>query len=130
MPVCYRCFIKTERLHSWADRNFDKKNSELKSKKNILKSIPGIGEIVANELLALLPELSYVNRKQITSLVELAPRANDSRKFRGYRSAGYGRSLVSPYYFYLSLKAFYDNLIAKGKKMVVLIALSRKISLL
>ena len=114
-----------------------KENSELKSKKNILKSIPGIGEVVANELLASLPELGCVNRKQIASLVGLAPRANDSGKFRGYRSKGYGRSLVKPLLFLSamaarnsnsSLKAFYDNLIVKGKKkMVGLIALSRKI---
>ena len=114
-----------------------KENSELKSKKNILKSISGIGEVVANELLALLPELGCVNRKQIASLVGLAPRENDSGKFRGYRSTGYGRSLVKPLLLLpaiaarnlnSSLKAFYDNLIAKGKKkMVALIALSRKI---
>lgn len=62
-----------------------KENSELKSKKKILKSIPGIGDVVANELLALLPELGHVNRKQIASLVGLAPRANDSGKYSGYR---------------------------------------------
>lgn len=62
--------------------------------------------------------------------------ANDSGKFRGYRSKGYGRSLVKPLLFLSamgarnsnsSLKASYDKLIAKGKKkMVALIALNHK----
>lgn len=114
-----------------------KENSVLDSKKRILKSIPGIGDVVANELIALLPELGRVNRKQIASLVGLAPRANDSGKYSGYRSTGYGRSLVKPLLFLSAmaarnsnseLKTFYDNLISRGKKkMVALIALSRKI---
>lgn len=114
-----------------------KENNLLDSKKRILKSIPGIGNVIANELIALIPELGSINRKQIASLVGLAPRAKDSGKYRGYRSTGYGRSLVKPLLFLAAmaarnsnseLKIFYDNLIARGKKkMVALIALSRKI---
>ncbi len=114
-----------------------KKDNTLNSKKRILKSIPGIEDVVANELMALLPELGYVNRKQIASIVGLAPKANDSGKHKGYRSTGYGRSLVKPLLFLSamaarnsnsSLKVFYDNLILNGKKkMVAFIALSRKI---
>jgi hypothetical protein len=61
----------------------------------------------------------------MSTVVGLAAMANDSGKFRGYRSKGYGRSLVKPLLFLSamgarnsnsSLKASYDKLIAKGKK--------------
>lgn len=53
----------------------------LKQKKKVLLSLPGIGEKISSDLLALLPELGSLNRRQIASLVGLAPRANDSKKF-------------------------------------------------
>lgn len=109
----------------------------LAARKKLLMSIPGIGNIVANELLILLPELGQLNRRQIASLAGLAPRANDSGKFTGYRRTGHGRSLVKPLLFLAAmaarnsnseLKLFYENLIARGKKkMVALTALMRKI---
>jgi transposase len=113
------------------------KDFSLAAKKEKLKSIPGIGNIIANELLILLPELGELNRKQIASLAGLAPKANDSGRFKGYRPTGYGRTLVKPLLFMAAmaarnsnshLKTFYQNLISKGKrKMVALTALMRKI---
>ena len=109
----------------------------LASKKKELKTIAGIGDIVANELLALLPELGRLNRRQIANLTGLAPKANDSGKFSGYRPTGHGRSLVKPLLFLAamaarnsnsSFKIFYQDLINRGKKkMVALTALMRKI---
>lgn len=109
----------------------------MKGKKAILKGIPGIGDIVANELLALLPELGSLTRRKIASLAGLAPKANDSGQFRGYRSIGNGRSGIKPILFLSamaarnsnsSLKSFYNHLVSKGKKkMVALTALMRKI---
>jgi transposase len=109
----------------------------LKAKKEILKSISGIGEVIANELLIVLPELGNVNRRQIASLVGVAPRANDSGRYRGYRSTGYGRNSIKPVLFMAAMaarnsnshfKSFYENLISRGKKkMVALVALMRKI---
>lgn len=109
----------------------------MKAKQAVLKSIPGIGDIVAFELLVLLPELGRLNRRKIASLAGLAPRANDSGKFQGYRRTGHGRDGIKPILFMAamaarnsrsSLKAFYEHLIAKGKKkLVALTALMRKI---
>lgn len=112
-------------------------NAVLKQKHRVLKTIPGIGDIVGFELLALLPELGSLSRKKIASLAGVAPIARDSGKFKGYRMVGYGRAGVKPMLFIASmaarnskthLKEFYEKLISKGKKkMVALTALMRKI---
>jgi transposase len=84
-----------------------------------------------------LPELGELDRKQVASLVGVAPIANDSGRYSGYRRTGHGRSLVKPILFTAAmaarnsnseLKTFYERLVGKGKKkMVALIALMRKI---
>jgi len=112
-------------------------NPELKSKSDVLKTIPGIGDIVAFELLVLLPELGTLCRRKIAALAGLAPRANDSGKFSGYRRTGYGRSGVKSILFIAAmaarksnsnLKEFYEKMTAREKtKMVSLTALMRKI---
>lgn len=109
----------------------------LKKKHTVLKTIPGIGDIVASELLIMLPELGTLSRRKIASLAGVAPRANDSGQYQGYRHTGHGRGGVKPLLFIASmaarnshspLKAFYEKLVAKGKKkMVALTALMRKI---
>ena len=70
-------------------------------------------------------------------MVDLAPRANDSGQYSGYRATGHGRSGIKPMLFMAAmaarnsnsrLKEFYERLIASGKKkMVALTALMRKI---
>jgi transposase len=70
-------------------------------------------------------------------ICSLAPKANESGRFQGYRRTGHGRLGVKPMLFLAamaarnsksSLKVFYEHLIAKGKKkMVALTALMRKI---
>jgi transposase len=113
------------------------KASELQTKKDALMSIPGIGEITAEELLILMPELGTMNGKQAASLAGVAPRANDSGKYRGYRSVANGRNIIKPALFMAAmaarkshsyLKVFYESLIERGKvKMVALTALMRKL---
>lgn len=112
-------------------------DSVLKAKKAILKTIPGIGDIIANELLVLLPELGSLTRRKIASLAGLAPKANDSGQFSGYRCISHGRCGIKPIVFLAAmaarnsnsnLKSFYNQLISSGKKkMVALTALMRKI---
>lgn len=112
-------------------------SSELKKKLETLKTIPGIGNIVALELLVLLPELGKLDRRKIASLAGVAPRANESGKFVGYRRTGYGRFGIKRMLFlaamaarrsHTNLKEFYEKLMNKGKKkMVALTALMRKI---
>lgn len=109
----------------------------LKAKKKTLITIPGIGNIIANELLILMPELGTMNRREVASLAGLAPRANDSGKFVGYRRTGQSRNTIKPILFLAAMAArnsksqlatFYFDLIARGKKkMVALVALMRKI---
>lgn len=108
----------------------------LKQKKKILKTIPGIGDITAFTLLTLLPELGTLNRKKIASLAGLAPIANESGTYQGYRRTGHGRGGIKPILFTAAmsasrsnsdLKDFYQKLIGKGKKkMVALTAVMRK----
>jgi transposase len=109
----------------------------LKDKKQVLKTIPGIGDVIANELLILMPELGTMNRREAASLAGLAPMANDSGKSKGYRRTNHGRDIIKPILFLAAmaarnsksdLKKFYESLISRGKKkMVALIALMRKI---
>jgi transposase len=109
----------------------------LTTRKEILMTIPGIGGVIASELLVLMPELGTLNRRQISSLAGLAPKANDSGNFRGYRQIARGREIVKPALFLAAmaarnsnspLKEFYQSMIQRGKrKMVALIALMRKI---
>lgn len=109
----------------------------LKEKKRILKTIPGIADVIANTLLVLLPELGQLTRREIASLVGVAPRSNDSGTMQGYRRTTHGRAGVKPLLFLAAmaarnsnsnLKIFYEGLIMRGKiKMVALVALMRKI---
>jgi transposase len=117
--------------------NLIKKDMSLNEKKKMLKTIPGIGDIIANELLALLPELGQISRREIASLVGLAPISRDSGKLRGYRRTGHGRGGIKRLLFLAAmaarnskshLKAYYESLVGRGKcKMVALTALMRKI---
>lgn len=110
---------------------------ELKQKMDTLKLIPGIGNIVAFEILILLPELGKICRRKIASLAGVAPRSNESGKFYGYRKTGHGRLGIKRILFIAAMAArnskthlrdFYEKLIANGKKkMVALTALMRKI---
>lgn len=112
-------------------------DSILKKKKEVLQTIPGIGNLTANYLLVLIPELGTLNRKQIASLTGLAPIANDSGLYKGYRATGHGRAGIKPILFMSamaarnsnsSLKGFYNRLVDAGKKKIVaLTALMRKI---
>ncbi len=112
-------------------------NKLLQEKKEMLLTIPGIGNIIANALIALLPELGQLNRRKIASLCGLAPFPCESGQHKGYRRTRGGRVHVRNILFMAAmaacnsnshLKIFYEKLIAQGKKkMVALTALMRKI---
>lgn len=118
-------------------KDFIKHDPVLQAKMTCLKSIPGIGDVVAFELMVRLPELGTLTRQKIASLAGLAPKANQSGQFKGYRRTGHGRSGIKPM-LYLSamaarnsnssLKEFYEKLVNSGKKKkVALTAVMRKI---
>jgi transposase len=104
---------------------------------DLLRSVPGIGPIVARTLLAELPELGRLTRRQIAALAGLAPWTRQSGKWRGKSFIGGGRTSVRSALFPAALAAgrfnpalreFRDRLIANGKsKMVATIAVARKL---
>ena len=105
----------------------------------LLRTAPGVGPKTAVRLLAQLPELGEVNRRQIASLVGLAPFASDSGKWRGRRSIRGGRGAVRSTLYLASwtavrvagpLQKFYRHLLAAGKpRQLALIAVARKLLL-
>jgi transposase len=103
---------------------------EWKEKGEIIQSVPGIGPVTMCTLLASLPELGKLTRKQIAALVGLAPFNRDSGKFRGPRRIWGGRAAVRAVLYMAALtaikcnsviKAFYNRLIEVGKKKKVAI---------
>jgi transposase len=108
-----------------------------REKEDLLASVPGVGPIIARTLIAELPELGQLGRKQIAALAGLAPFTRQSGQWRGRSFIGGGRSAVRTVLFMGAmvakrwnpvLKAFFDRLVAAGKpKMVALIAVARKL---
>jgi transposase len=122
------------------DRGIDKsiRGSPIwREKENLLRSVPGVGPIIARTLLAEMPELGNLDRREIASLAGLAPWTRQSGRWRGKSFIGGGRSSVRAILFVAAmggarhnpiLKAFHQRLIAAGKpKMVALIAVARKL---
>jgi transposase len=108
-----------------------------REKEDLLASVPGVGPTIARTLIADLPELGRLNRKEIAALAGLAPFTRQSGQWRGRSFIGGGRSPVRGAVFMGALvakqhnpilKAFFDRLVAAGKpKMVALIAVARKL---
>lgn len=101
-----------------------------------LLTVPGVGLIVAATLIAQLPELGRLNRRQIAALVGVAPFANESGDRKGYRSIRGGRDDVRQALFNCArvaivhnpvAKPFYERLRARGKPhKVAVVATMRK----
>ena len=65
-----------------------------REKDDLLRAVPGVGEQLSLTLLAYLPELGTLNRRQIAALVGVAPYNRDSGAHRGKRAVRGGRSRV------------------------------------
>lgn len=104
---------------------------------DLLRSVPSIGPVVSRTLLAELPELGRLNRKQIAALVGIAPFNRDSGTFRGRRGIWGGRATVRAVLYMAALVAsrrnavirvFYKRLRDAGKApKVALVACMRKL---
>ncbi len=104
---------------------------------DLLKSVPGVGRVTACSLIAELPELGRLDRKQIAALVGLAPFTRQSGSWKGKSFIGGGRASVRTALYMAALVAsrsnpnlrtFYARLVGAGKpKMVALIAVARKL---
>ena len=65
-----------------------------RAKDDLLRGVPGVGRVLATTLLADLPELGELNRREIAALVGVAPLNRDSGAYRGERSVWGGRATV------------------------------------
>jgi transposase len=111
-------------------------NPGLARRYSLLVSMVGVGPTLAYTLLALLPELGQIGRKQIAALAGLAPYDFDSGKLRGQRSIYGGRlpvrnvlymAALAAFRFNPAIKAFHRRLVAAGKKpKVAIVAVMRK----
>ena len=90
----------------------------------LLRSVPGVGKVLSTTLLAQLPELGMLNRKQIAALAGLAPFNRDSGKLRGSRCIWGGRAQIRRVLYMATvagvrsnptIRAFYLRLRANGK---------------
>jgi transposase len=108
-----------------------------KAKEDLLSSIPGVGPATARTLIAELPELGRLDRRQIAALVGVAPWTRQSGQWRGKAMIGGGRPAVRAALYMASLVASrfnpvlretYRRLVETGKaKKVALIAVARKL---
>jgi len=114
---------------------------ELAEKSRLLRTMPGVGRVVAATILAELPELGHLDRKRIAALVGVAPFADDSGKRSGKRWVRGGRADLRAVLYMATLTAvrrspqiaaFYERLTsgkdrpAKAKK-AALTACMRKV---
>ncbi len=104
---------------------------------DLLQSVPGVGPVLSITLMAELPELGRLSRREIAKLVGVAPLSRDSGTMRGRRFVQGGRANVRAVLYMGALvatrrndviRAFYLRLLAAGKpKKLALVACMRKL---
>lgn len=107
------------------------------AKADLLSSIPGVGRVTVMTMLAELPELGALNRREISALVGVCPYNRDSGKTRGKRRIFGGRACVRSVLYMAALAAIrvnpviaetYARMLAAGKlKKVAIVACMRKL---
>jgi transposase len=132
---------------AWLERELEDMNTRLRrcirespvwrENDNLLQGVPGVGPILSSTLLAELPELGTLNRKQIAALAGVAPFNRDSGKFRGKRLVWGGRAKVRAVLYMSTLvatrwnpviRSFYQRLLTAGKaKKAAITACMRKL---
>ncbi len=122
------------------DEDLDKgvKSSPLwRAKDDLLRGVPGVGPVLSANLLANMPELGQVGRREIAALAGLAPLNRDSGTLRGRRNIWGGRGHVRAVLYMATLaamrcnpklKSFFERLREAGKPFkVVMVACMRKL---
>lgn len=143
-----RAVVKDLNAHIvWLERRLKSSDDELqrvlktspawRERDDLLRSVPGVGPVLSLTLLAQLPELGQLNRREIAKLVGVAPFNRDSGQWRGARHIWGGRAAVRSPLFMATLcairinptiKYFYRRLIAAGKApKVAITACMRKL---
>jgi transposase len=117
-------------------RKFMKEHADFGEQEKLLRSAKSIGPVTAATLLADLPELGKLDRKQIAALVGVAPMNHDSGRKRGYRKTKGGRPEIRSVLYMSALSAIrynpvikvqYEQLVKRGKeKKVAITACMRK----
>lgn len=131
----------------WLEKDLERADHDLdqsirqspiwQANQDLLQTVPGIGPVTSRTLLAELPELGELNRKQIAALAGVAPFNRDSGTLKGKRCIWGGRASVRAALYMAALVAsrrnavirkFYDRLRTAGKKpKVALVACMRKL---
>lgn len=144
----------SDRVRQYIDRNIAHLNVQLQevegdidellrsrpewhARAELLCSVPGVGPVLSATLIAHLPELGRLNRKEVAALAGVAPFNRDSGTLRGKRTVWGGRSRLRQALYMSTLSAsrsnptlrdFYQRLLATGKpKKVALTACMRKL---
>jgi len=132
---------------AWLDKRIAEIDADLRgrlresnawrAKDDLLRSIPGVGQVSSFTMMARCPEIGQLNRRQIAKLVGTAPLACDSGKHRGKRRIWGGRAdvrkvlymgTVSAMQHNSTIKEFAQRLKAAGKPAkVVIVACMRKL---
>jgi transposase len=132
---------------AWLEKRLDEADQDLdgtlrqspiwQHKAQLMTSVPGVGRVTAVTLLAELPELGALPRREISALVGVCPYSRDSGKYRGRRTIWGGRAAVRAALYMAAvvasrcnpvIRAFYQKLVAAGKlKKVALVACMRKL---
>lgn len=112
-------------------------SSAWREKDDLLRSVPGVGKVLARTLLAHLPELGTLSRKEIAALVGVAPLNRDSGTLRGRRCVWGGRAQIRQVLYMSALVAvrfnplirtFFARLVQAGKlRKVAVVAAMRKL---
>lgn len=103
----------------------------------IMESVPGVGKTTSQTLLAEVPELGQLNRREVAKLIGLAPLNQDSGKLRGKRRIGKGRAAPRNALYMATfsarqhnpvIRSYYQRLISNGKEYkVAMVASMRKL---
>lgn len=111
-------------------------NQQWMEQVNLLKTTPGIGQVISTTLVSDLPELGQLTAKQISRLVGVAPLNHDSGQHKGKRMIQGGRAHVRAVLYMGAvvamrhnsvIKTFYERLVQRGKsKKLALTACVRK----
>lgn len=143
-----RAVVQDLQAHiAWLKRRLSASDDELqralknsptwRERDQLLRSVPGVGTVLSLTLLAQLPELGQLNRREIAKLVGVAPFNWDSGQWRGSRHIWGGRASVRAPLFMATLcairinpvvKSFYSRLLLAGKApKVAIVACMRKL---
>jgi transposase len=132
---------------TWLENELEGTNTDLtttmrqspvwREKEDVLRSVPGVGPVLTTTLLANLPELGTLTRKEVAALAGVAPFPRDSGTLKGRRAIWGGRAHVRAALYMAALvatrknpviRAFYQRLCQAGKaKKLALTACMRKL---